>query len=139
MIGELQSIQESLFVVCAVPNPTIHFRAGSFPPFYVGLDFSWRCDVENPGPALLGVTADIVWSRDGGKVTSDSRITVGDVVEDSPGVEWDREVMFSPLGSVDSGSYTCTATIRPTTANAFVTNGMNTNTQEMSIVSKSLA
>ena len=120
----------------AVPSPVIRFRQGSFPPFYVGLDFNWRCDAENPGPDIPGVTADIVWSKDGNELTNTSRIIVGNVREDSPGIEWRRSVMFNPLSSIDSGSYTCTASIRPTTANAFVTNGMHTGMEEMTVVSK---
>ena len=122
--------------LCAVPSPVIRFRQGIFPPFYVGLDFNWRCDAENPGPALPGVTADIVWSKDGNELTNTSRIIVGNVREDAPGTDWRQAVLFNPLSSVDSGSYTCTAAIRPTTANAFVTNGMNTGMEEMSVVSK---
>ena len=121
---------------CAVPSPEITLREQSLPPFYVGRDFSWRCDAENPGSALSGVTADIVWSKDSTEVTSGDRITVGGVVVDTVGIEWRRSVMFNPLSSVDSGSYTCTATFRPTTANAFVTNGMNTGMEEMTVVSK---
>ena len=121
---------------CAVPSPEVTLREQSLPPFYVGRDFSWRCDAENPGSALSGVTADIVWSKDSTEVTSGDRITVGGVVEDTIGVEWRRSVMFNPLSSVDSGSYTCTTTFRPIIANAFVTNGMNTGMAEMSVVSK---
>ena len=121
---------------CAVPSPVIALREQSLPPFYVGRDFSWRCEAENRGPALSGVTADIVWSKDSNELISDSRITVGGLVVDTVGIEWRRSVMFNPLGSVDSGSYTCSATIRPTTANAFVTNGMNTGMEEMTVVSK---
>ena len=119
-----------------VPNPVVTLRQQSFPPFYVGLDFFWHCDAEILTPALSGVTADIVWSKDGNELISDDRITVGDVVVDRVGSEWRRSVMFNPLSSVDSGSYTCTATIRPTTANAFVTNGIGTEMRLMNIVSK---
>ena len=123
--------------LCAVPSPVIRFRQGSFPPFYVGLDFNWRCDAENTGPIGTGpVSADIVWSKDSNELTNTSRIIVGNVREDSPGSLWRRNVMFKPLSSVDSGSYTCTASIRPTTANAFVTNGMNTRMEELTVVSK---
>ena len=121
---------------CAVPSPEVTLREQSLPPFYVGLDFSWRCEAENRGPVLTGVTANIVWSKDSNELISDSRITVGGLVVDTVGIEWRRSVLFNPLSSVDSGSYTCTATIRPTIANAFVTNGMNTGMAEMTVVSK---
>ena len=119
-----------------MPSPEVALREQSLPPFYVGRDFSWRCDAENPGPALSGVTADFVWSKDSTEVTSGDRITVGGVVVDTVGIEWRRSVMFNPLSSDDSGSYTCTASIRPTTANAFVTNGMDTGMEELTVVSK---
>ena len=121
---------------CVVPSPEIALRELLHPPFSVGRDFSWRCDAENTGPTLSGVTADIVWSKNGNEVTSGDRITVGGLMVDAPGTLWRRSVMFNPLSSVDSGSYTCTVSIRPATANAFVTNGMNTRMEEMTVVSK---
>ena len=47
---------------------------------YVGLNFTWRCDVELPGNQLVGVRAVVEWRRpDGSVLNSDNRITVGDV------------------------------------------------------------
>ena len=57
---------------------TIQFTRLVLRSLYLGLPFSWRCEVEIPGNQLPGVTADVEWRGPGGAViTSDSRITVG--------------------------------------------------------------
>ena len=98
----------------AVPTPSIQFTRLVLRSLYLGLPFSWRCEVEIPGNQLPGVTADVEWRGPGGAViTSDSRITVGATTEPSPGREYQKSLMFSPLSARDSGSYSCSATVMP--------------------------
>ena len=92
---------------------------------YVGLNFTWRCDVNIPGQRLIGVDAIVEWKKSNNNFTSsnDGRITVGELDTDTPGRIYRRSVIFSPLSAEDVGSYSCSATVIPTVANPQVTNG----------------
>ena len=102
---------------------------------YTGLNFTWQCDVDLPGDQLAGVSAAVVWRRPNGDImTSDNRITVGGVVESSPGHSFQSSVMFSPLSAGDSGSYSCSATAMPTVMNSNVMNGVRTGNDSLSLL-----
>ena len=105
---------------------------------YVGLNFTWRCDVRIPGSQLLGVNAVIEWIGPSGMLTStsDGRLTVGALEIDTPGRQYERSVMFSPLSAGDSGSYSCSATIMPDTENSRVTNGVQVGSDSLSVASE---
>ena len=92
---------------------------------YVGLNFTWRCDVTLPGQQLSGVDAVVEWKKSDNNFTSstDGRITVEDIDIDTPGRIYRRSVIFSPLSVDDMASYSCSATIMPTVSNPQVTNG----------------
>ena len=106
---------------------------------YVGLNFTWRCDVELPGNQLVGVRAVVEWRRpDGSVLNSDNRITVGDVAEPTPGRDYERSVTFSPLSAGDSGNYSCSATVMPTMVTSGVTNGMGTGSDSLAVASEQL-
>ena len=101
------------------------------------MNFTWRCEVEIPGNQLPGVSADIEWrGPDGSVITSDNRITVGDVEVDTPGREFRSLMTFAPLAAEDAGSYTCSATIRPRVANGNVTNGVGSGSRSLSLAGK---
>ena len=108
------------------------------PNYYVGLSFTWRCDVRIPGDQLLGVDAVVEWMGPGGRLTSssDSRLTVGELDVDSPGREYRRSLTFSPLSASDMGSYSCSATVTPTVENSGVTNGMGIGSDNLTVASK---
>ena len=91
-----------------------------------------------PGNQLAGVSAAVVWRSNGDIMTSDNRITVGGVVEVSPGRSFQRSVMFSPLSAEDAGSYSCSATAMPTMMNSNVMNGVGTGNDSLTIASKLL-
>ena len=106
---------------------------------YVGLYFAWRCEVEIPGRQLTGVSASVEWIGPNGAVlTSDSRITVGDTLETSPGREYQKTLAFTPLSAGDSGSYSCSATVMPMTSNSFVTNAVGIGSDSLSVAGKTL-
>ena len=127
----------SLFVL--VLSPTVQFTTLVLGSLYVGLSFSWRCEVDIPGNQLAGVTADVEWRGPGGAViTSDSRIVVGATTEPSPGREYQKTLMFSPLSAGDSGSYSCSATVMPTVTNSLVTNGVGTGSDSLTVAGKHL-
>ena len=92
---------------------------------YVGLNFTWRCEVNIPGQQLMGVDAVVEWKKSNNSFTSsnDGRITVANIAIDTPGRIYRRSVIFSPLSAEDVGSYSCSATVIPTVANPQVTNG----------------
>ena len=93
-----------------------------------------------PGNQLAGVSADVEWRRPNGDImTSDNRITIGDVVESSPasGHSSQSSVMFSPLSAGDSGSYSCSATAIPTVMNSSVMNGVRTGNDSLSLLLES--
>ena len=93
--------------------------------------------MEIPGNQLAGVTADVEWRGPGGAViTSDSRITVGATTEPSPGREFQKRLIFSPLSARDSGSYSCSATVIPTVTSSFVTNGVRTGSDSLTVAGK---
>ena len=97
-----------------------------------------RCDVELPGNPLAGVTADVEWRGPGGSVlTSGSRITVNAVVETRLGREYFSSLTFTPLSSVDTGSYNCSATIRPAVANGNVNSGVGTGSDSLTVTCES--
>ena len=111
----------------AVPTPTIQFTRLTLGSLYVGLNFTWRCEVEIPGRQLTDVSASVEWIGPiGAVITSGSRITVGDTLETSPGREYQKSLAFTPLSAGDSGSYSCSATVMPTTSNSLVTNAVGT-------------
>ena len=122
----------------AVNNPTIQItRLGTLGTLYVGLSFTLRCDAEIPGSQLPGVSAEVEWrGPDGSVITSDSRITVGSVTEETPGREYRRSLTFTPLSSVDTGSYSCSATIRPNVANGNVMNGVGSSSSSLTVTRK---
>ena len=92
-----------------------------------------------PGNQLAGVSAAVEWRRFNGDImTSDNRITVGGVVEISPGRSYQRSLMFSPLSAGDSGSYSCSATAMPTVMNSNVMNGVGTGNDSLTVASKLL-
>ena len=121
----------------AVNNPTIQITRLTLGTLYVGLTIALRCDAEIPGNQLPGVSAEVEWRGPGGSViTSDSRITVGSVMEETPGREYRRSLTFAPLSSVDTGSYSCSATIRPSVANGNVTNGAGEGISSLTVTRK---
>ena len=109
--------------------------------YYVGLNnFIWRCDVNIPGAQLIGVNAIVEWMGPSGKLASsnDGRLTLGPLVVDSHGREYRRLVTFSPLSADDMGSYNCSATIMPTTANPKVTNSVGIGNNNLTVTSKNI-
>ena len=123
----------------AVPTPTIQFTRFTLGTLYVGLNFTWRCEVELPGRQLAGVIATVEWiGPNGAVITSGSRITVGDTLDTSPGREYQKYLSFTPLSASDSGSYSCSAAVMPTTNNFHVTNGMVMDSDSLSVASKHL-
>ena len=108
------------------------------PAEYVGLNFTWRCEAQVPGSQLVDIDAVIEWMKDGIRLSSSSngRITLGETIIDSPGREFRRSIVFSPLSAGDMGSYSCSATIRPTVDNPGVTNGVGIGNKSLTVVSK---
>jgi hypothetical protein len=88
---------------------------------------------------LGGIEAVVEWIKNGIRLSSSSngRITLGMLTEDSPGKEFRRSIQFSPLSADDMGTYSCSATIRPTVANSRVTNGFGIGNNSLTIVGKS--
>ena len=84
------------------------------------------------------MSATVTWrGPDGAVITSDNRITVGDVME-TPGRRFERSLMFSPLSAGDTGSYSCSGTVMPTVANPRVTSGVRTGNSSLTVASKQL-
>ena len=103
------------------------------------MNFTLRCEVEIPGRQLTGVSASVEWiGLNGTVLTSDSRITVGATLETSPGREFQKTLTFTPLSAGDSGSYSCLATVMPTTSNSFVTNAVGIGSDSLSVAGKTL-
>ena len=122
-----------------VPNPTIQItEIPLVSTEYVGLDLTWRCDARIPGNQLIGVDAVVEWRKLGVRLSSsnDGRIILGDLIVDSPGREYRRSILFSPLSEDDIGTYSCSATVRPTVANPGVTNGFGIGNNSLNIVGK---
>ena len=122
-----------------VPNPTIQItQTPLVSTEYVGLNLTWRCDTRIPGNQLIGVEAVVEWTKLGVRLSSsnDGRITLGDLVIDSPGQEYRRSISFSPLSADDMGTYSCSATVRPTVANPGVTNGFGLGNNNLNIIGK---
>ena len=72
----------------------------------------------------------------GAVLTSGNRITVGATLESSPGHEYQKSLAFTPLSAGDSGSYSCSATVMPTTSNSLATNGVGTGFVALHVASK---
>ena len=121
------------FSPVAVPTPTVQFTRRTLGSLYVGLNLTWHCEVELPGRQLSGVSASVQWiGPNGAVITNGSRITVGDTLETSPGREYQKTLTFTPLSAGDSGSYSCSATVMPTTSNSLVTNAVGTGSDFLS-------
>ena len=104
------------------------------------MNFTWRCEVELPGRQLSGVSASVECiGPNGAVITSGSRITVGGTLETSPGREYQKSLVFTPLSAGDSGSYSCSATVMPTTSNSLVTNAVGTGSDSISVASKNVS
>ena len=127
------------FYFCVVRQPTIEINLDPFLiTYYTGLGLTLQCDLDIPGPQLLAVEADITVSGPSGAISGDSRVTVGEVVEDTAGDAYSRVITFSALSSMlDDGLYTCMGTVRPTTPSAFITNGEGTGSRQLNVVGKS--
>ena len=147
--GTLTIISKSINKHCAilsvfflnnlVPNPTIVITVMPFVRAeYVGLNYTLRCEAEVPGNQLDDIDAVMEWMKDGIKLSSSNngRVTLGDTREDSPGREFRRSIVFSPLSAGDMGSYSCSATIRPTVDNPGVTNGFGILNSNLTIAGK---
>ena len=122
-----------------VPNPTIEITEIPFETEYVGLNYTLRCEAEVPGRPLDNIDAIIVeWMKNGALLSSsnDGRITLKDTREDSPGREFRRSIEFFPLSAGDMGSYSCSATIRPTVDNPGVTNGFGIGSSNLTVAGK---
>ena len=80
----------------------------------------------------------VEWRGPGGLLVSsnDDRFTLGDLLIDSPGLEYRRAIQFSPLSADDMGTYSCSATFMPTVANSDVTNGFGIGNNSLTIVGK---
>ena len=78
------------------------------------------------------------WIKLGIKLSSsnDGRITLRELMIDSPGREYRRSINFSPLSAGDMGTYSCSATVRPMMANSGVTNGFGIGNNSLNIVGK---
>ena len=86
------------------------------------------------------MSASVEWiGPNGAVITSDSRVTVGATLETSPGREFQKTLSFTPLSAGDSGSYSCSATVMPTTSNSLVTNAVGTESDSLSVASKKLS
>jgi hypothetical protein len=105
---------------------------------YVGLNFTWRCDARIPGEQLSGVQGNVEWMKNGIKLLSSSngRIILEDPPNDAPGREYRKLIHFTPLSADDMGTYSCSATIRPTVANSEVTNGFGIGNNSLTVVGK---
>ena len=122
-----------------VPNPIVQItEIPLIPTEYVGLNFTWRCDARIPDNQFIGVDAAVEWMKLGVKLSSsnDGRITLGDLVIDSPGREYRRSINFSPLSADDMGTYSCSATFRPTMPNSDVTNSFGISNNSLNIIGK---
>ena len=96
--------------------------------------------MEIVGRQLADVSASVEWiGLNGAVITSGSRITAGDTLETSPGREYQKSLTFLPLSAGDSGSYSCSATVMPTTSNSLVTNAVGTGSDSISVASKNLS
>ena len=121
-----------------VPNPTIEITEIPRETEYVGLNYTLRCEAQVPGSQLNNIGTVIEWMKDGVKLSSsnDGRITLGETLVDSPGQEFRRSIMFSPLSAGDMGSYRCSGTIRPTVDNPGVTNGVGIRSSNLTVAGK---
>ena len=123
-----------------VPNPMISFsRIPLVINEYVGLNLTWRCEARIPvSQQLLGVDAVVEWRGPSGLLVSsnDGRVTLGDLVIDSPGREYRRSIQFSPLSADDMGTYSCSATVMPTVTRSGVTNGFRIRNNSLTVVGK---
>ena len=103
------------------------------------MNIGWHCEAYLPGSQLAGVSATIEWrGPDGTIITGDNRITVGNVMESSPGHRFRRSLMFSPLSAGDTGGYSCSATVMPTVVNPRVISGVGTGSDSLIVHSKQL-
>ena len=113
-----------LFTIYAVPQP-IAVTLTATPPssHYTGLNLTLSCTVLG-SDQVPGTTASIqVTNPQNMLITSDSRITVGSVVEVPGGSIFQQRVQFRPLSAlVDIGSFTCSAAFVPVQTNNFVLN-----------------
>ena len=120
-----------------VPNPTIEITEIPLETEYVGLNYTLRCEAQVPGSQLDDIGADIEWMKNGIKLSdSNDRITLGDTIVDSPGREFRRSIVFTPLSASDMGSYRCSATISPTVDNPGVTNGVGIRSSNLTVAGK---
>ena len=136
-----QCILLCIFFNNPVPNPMI-----SFSPIplvtneYVGLNLTWRCEARIPvSQQLLGVDAVVEWRGPGGLLiasSNDGRVTLGELVIDSPGRDYRRSIQFFPLSADDMGTYSCSATAMPTVTRSGVTNGFGMSNNSLTVVGK---
>ena len=119
-----------------VPNPDVLITELTFVPAeYVGLNYTLQCEAVSQ---LEDIEAVMEWMKNGIILSNSSngRITLVETIVDSPGRDFRRSIMFSPLSASDMGSYSCSATISPTVANSRITNSVGIGSSNLTVIGK---
>ena len=87
---------------------------------YAGTEFILTSDISfsDDSEVDVDISLDISWTRDSAVIASDSRTTVSGV--SGSGTSYTASLSFSPIATSDSGQFTATVTVRPTTTSQYI-------------------
>ena len=86
---------------------------------YAGTEFTLTSDTFSDVSGVdVDISLDISWTRDSTAIASDTRTTVSGV--SGSGTSYTASLSFSPIATTDSGNFTATVTVRPTTTSLYI-------------------
>ena len=103
---------------------------------YAGTEFTLISDISfgDVSGVDTDLLLDIMWTRGSDVIASDIR-TVASGVSDS-GTGYTASLSFSPIANSDSGFYTATVTVRPTTTSQYIQHASTISTESVTVKGK---
>ena len=87
---------------------------------HAGTEFTLNSDISftDVSGVDVEISLDVRWTRGNDIIVNDTRTTVSGV--SGSGTSYTASLSFSPIATSDSGQYTATVTVRPTTTSQYV-------------------
>ena len=103
---------------------------------YAGTEFTLTASItftdDDVRAVDVDLTLDISWTRGSDVIISDTRITVSGV--SGSGTSYTASLTFSLITTDDTGSYTASVTVRPTTTSQYIQTVSITDTEMIDVM-----
>ena len=119
-VYQLNKIQ---FTTClsTVPTPTVTLHSSSIGTPYAGSRFNLCCTIQLNQAVNSPVTVTLFWRRSGVLLSNNTRITVYNVAQNGSHTYLSRVVFSSLSLTLDSGQYTCEASVSASPPSPYIT------------------